>query len=136
MARAVRLRQNLRRGETAPVLPRSHLKSSDSPSQAESFLISRPWVVFQIEVAEEGARYRRLSPDDRRLYPHAPREEVVKWWKERGDWRDAFNRWLTDGSRQLVESVNAWKWRHESPSPEPEDPPDYPRGLRSSRYLK
>jgi hypothetical protein len=112
VARALRLRQNLRRGEHAPVLPRSRLGQDTTAAQAEAFLISRPWFVFQIEVAEEKTRYFRLSVEDQRRYPYSARSQVIKWWKERGDWRDEFNRgnWVT-----------AWKWRHESPSPEPED---------------
>jgi hypothetical protein len=112
VARALRLRQNLRRGEHAPVLPRSRLGQDTTAAQAEAFLISRPWFIFQIEIAEERMRYGRLSVEDKRRYPYSARDQVIKWWKERGDWRDEFNRsdWVT-----------AWKWQHESPSPEPED---------------
>ncbi len=121
MTRALRLRQNLRRGETAPVVPRSLLEPFDSPSHPESFLISRPWVIFQTEVAEESKRYLRIPLEQRRRYPHAPREQVIKWWKERGDWRDEFDKDVGYYVGDVVESMNAWKWRHESPSPEPED---------------
>ena len=113
VARAVRLRQNLRRGEHAPVIPRSRLRQDTTTlAEAETFLISRPWFLFQIEIAEERERYRRLSMEDQIKYPYSAQNQVIKWWKERGDWRDEFNRrdWVT-----------AWKWRHESPSPEPED---------------
>ncbi|KAK4171127.1 hypothetical protein QBC36DRAFT_295652, partial [Triangularia setosa] len=81
-------------------------------AQAEAFLISRPWFIFQIEVAEEKMSYGRLSVEDKRRYPYSAQNQVIKWWKERGDWRDEFNRgsWVT-----------AWKWQHESPSPEQED---------------
>ncbi|EFY89134.1 hypothetical protein MAC_04721 [Metarhizium acridum CQMa 102] len=103
VARALQLRQNLRRGEHAPVLPRSHLGQDTTAAQAEGFLISRPWFVFQIEVAEENKRYNRLSLEDQRRYPYSARNQVLKWWQERGD------------------RAHAWKWRHESPSPEPED---------------
>jgi hypothetical protein len=112
VARALRLRQNLRRGESAPVLPRSCLEQDATASQAESFIISRPWFIFRIELAEERTRYDRLSVDEQRRYPYSARKQVIKWWKERGDWREEFDRknWVT-----------SWKWRHESPSPEPED---------------
>lgn len=56
VARAVRLRQNLRRGENVPMPPQSRLEQDATASQAESFIISRPWFIFQIEVAEEKAR--------------------------------------------------------------------------------
>ncbi|KAF1952625.1 hypothetical protein CC80DRAFT_527691 [Byssothecium circinans] len=112
VARAVHLRQNLRRGENVPVLPRSCLKQDVTTSQAESFIISRPWFIFRIELAEERKRYDRLSVDEQRQYPHSAWKQVIEWWKERGDWREEFNRknWVT-----------SWKWQHESPSPEPED---------------
>ncbi|KAL2256548.1 hypothetical protein VTK26DRAFT_1498 [Humicola hyalothermophila] len=110
--RALDLRRNLRRGESAAVIPLSRLEADVTASQAESFLISRPWVLFQIEIAEEKTRYLRLDVDQQRRYPHSAREQVIKWWKQRGDWREEYDRnnWVT-----------SWKWRHESPSPEPED---------------
>lgn len=113
--RAMRLRQNLRRCESKPEIPRSHLNQDANASEAESFLISRPWITYNIEVAEEYTRYHRLDPGDRMHYGHKPDEQVVEWWKKRGDWREKFD--MPDGSTV----VNAWKWRHESPSPEPED---------------
>ncbi|KAI5859903.1 hypothetical protein GGS23DRAFT_607144 [Durotheca rogersii] len=109
---ALRLRQNLRRGEYAPVAPHSHLGPDATPTQADAFLLSRPWFVFQMEVAEERERYQRLSQRDQRRYPYSPSDEVQKRWEERGHWRDAYNR---------TQEVTAWKWQHESPSPEPED---------------
>lgn len=111
-ARAIRLRQNLRRGENAPVIPRSRLPQDVTASQAESFLISRPWFIFQLELAEEKLRYFRLSTDQRKHYPCPIRQQVIEWWKERRDWREEFDK---DGL------ATSWKWRHESPSPEPED---------------
>ncbi|KJZ74770.1 hypothetical protein HIM_05887 [Hirsutella minnesotensis 3608] len=111
--RALSLRQNLRRGESPPVLPRSCLRRDASASQAESFITSRPWFLFQIEVAEEQARCHRLEDAEQCfLYLRGARARVVRWWRERGDWRDDFDE---------VNKVTSWKWRHESPSPEPED---------------
>ncbi|USP82328.1 uncharacterized protein yc1106_09602 [Curvularia clavata] len=110
--RALRLRQNLRRGEKAPLLPRSRLDEGATTSQAESFLISRPWFIFQVELAEERIRYFRLSLDEQNQFPYSSRKQVIEWWKEREDWREEFDR---------NDLVTSWKWRHESPSPEPED---------------
>ncbi|KAI3318580.1 hypothetical protein HD806DRAFT_512031 [Xylariaceae sp. AK1471] len=112
IARALHLRRNLRRGEHAPVIPRSRPRRNTIATQAEAFLISRPWFTFQLELAEESARFDRLSVDEQRRYPHSSRRQVIEWWKDRGEWREEFNHasWVT-----------AWKWRHESPSPEPED---------------
>ncbi|PNY23162.1 Uncharacterized protein TCAP_06898 [Tolypocladium capitatum] len=112
VTRAMGLRQNLCRGESVPVPPRSRLERDATASHAESFITSRPWFIFQIELAEEATRHDRLSVDQARQYPRLTRKKVVEWWKERGDWREEFdeNNWVT-----------SWKWRHESPSPEPED---------------
>jgi hypothetical protein len=113
MTRAIRLRRNLRRGESASILPQSCLEQEVTASQAESFILSRPWFDFVIEWAEEMTRYRRLSDDEQLSSPYrTAREQVIKWWKERGDWMERFD---------IGNGVTSWKWRHESPSPEPED---------------
>ncbi|KAI0812807.1 hypothetical protein GGR55DRAFT_703538 [Xylaria sp. FL0064] len=102
---------SLRHGEHAPVLLRSRPGPDTTAAQAEAFLVSRPWFIFQVEVAEEFERYHRLSTQDRQHYPRSVQRHVIERWKERGDWRDEFRtNWAT-----------GWKWRHESPSPEPED---------------
>ena len=109
-------RQSLRRGETKDTVQRSHLEQDATTSEAESFIISRPWVTFQIECGEEQARYERaLAADLLNLHRHIPLKQVIEWWKERGDWREKFE--MPNGSTL----VGSWKWRHESPSPEPED---------------
>ena len=112
VTRAVRQRQKLRRGENAPVIPCSHLKQDVTAAEAESFLISRPWFVFRLELEEEETRIRRLSPFDEGRLPRTERGQVIERWNERGDWREEFNE---------TGLVDSWKWRHESPSPEPED---------------
>jgi hypothetical protein len=61
--------------------------------------------LFQIKVVEERARYDRLSNEQQRLCRYSPHTQVVKWWKERGDWRDKFDKTMSD---------TFWKWRHES----------------------
>ncbi|KAI9786412.1 MAG: hypothetical protein M1839_006872 [Geoglossum umbratile] len=92
VACALRLRQNLRRGENAPVLPQSCLEQDATASQAKSFMISRPWFIFQIELAEEGTSHYVVE-GARRL----------------------------EGEVGQEERATSWKWWHESPSPEPED---------------
>lgn len=106
VARAVQLRQNLHRGERAPLTPRSSLTLEATAAEAEVFFFSRPWFVFAVEVAEECVRLDRLPDHERGRLPPAT-NQVVKWWTERGDWRDGLDK--------------SWKWPHESPSPEPED---------------
>lgn len=103
--RAIHLRQNLHYGEHTLPTPHARLEENAAASQAESFIISRPWFLHHIEMAEEIERRNRM-PTQRFQTHHG--EVVRERWKARGD----------VGSRQLG---LGWKWRHESPSPEPED---------------
>ncbi|KAI1125401.1 hypothetical protein F5Y10DRAFT_279500 [Nemania abortiva] len=111
-ARALRLRQNLRRGERTPMSPWPHLSQDTTAAQDVEFLITRPWLTFQLEVAEEEARRQRLPIQDQDRCPHSPNTQVINWWKERGDLGDELSN---------VPPHMFWKWRHESPYPEPED---------------
>ncbi|KAK4132422.1 hypothetical protein BT67DRAFT_89442 [Trichocladium antarcticum] len=110
ITRALDLRRNLSCGEHAPPPPRSHLQEDCTASEAESFIISRPWFQWGVESVE--FRFRKTRLPTGLLKPKGPDEDgiVTKWWKERGDWQASSTR-LAPG----------WKWRHESPSPEPED---------------
>ncbi|KAM4066405.1 hypothetical protein HRG_000512 [Hirsutella rhossiliensis] len=111
--RALRQRQNLRRGESVPVPPRSHLEHGMDASQADSFIVTRPWFVFQLELNEESLKCRRRLPTaQRHQVDEMSIQRVNGWWRDRGDWRNEF-----DSTQRLT----SWKWRHESPSPEPED---------------
>ncbi|KAI0118160.1 hypothetical protein GGR51DRAFT_498329 [Nemania sp. FL0031] len=103
ISRAVQLRKNLAYGEHAPPPPRSHLRDDSSASEAESFIISRPWFIFEIEKFEFRERDRRIPVEQSGFSNPGEDGETTKRWKERGDW------------------FPTWKWRHESPSPEPED---------------
>jgi hypothetical protein len=103
ISRAVQLRRNLAYVEHAPPSPRSHLPRDASASEAESFIISRPWFTCQVEQAEFYVRTSRIPVEQLGFTTPGEDGQVAKWWKERGDWPPG------------------WKWRHESPSPEPED---------------
>ena len=74
----------------------------------ESMITSRPWYVWKLEVAEEDVRLSR-DPENSGTY-HQSRENVTTRWKEKGYWKDSWS------------DLPGWKWRHESPSPEPADP--------------
>ncbi|KAL2175262.1 uncharacterized protein P884DRAFT_331324 [Thermothelomyces heterothallicus CBS 202.75] len=114
ITRALELRRDLQRGEHAPVMPRSRLPDDASASQAESFIMSRPWAVYQTDYVEELQRFNRIPPQKARHYLDSMAKPVIERWKSRGDWKDE---WGAPDS----EVVPGWKWRHESPSPEPED---------------
>ena len=74
----------------------------------EFLITSRPWYVWQLEVREEEIRLRRCERD---VFYHAEaRENVTERWKEKGYWKENWP------------SLAGWKWKHESPSPEPVDP--------------
>ncbi|KAK4032851.1 hypothetical protein C8A01DRAFT_40701 [Parachaetomium inaequale] len=115
ITRAVMLRRGLHRGEHAPVLPRPRLPPDAPASQAESFIISRPWFIFEAEFLEERQRFHRIPTQRRRHHTDSMAKPVIEWWKSRGDWRDD---WSSPVDRA---DTPGWKWRHESPSPEPED---------------
>ncbi|KAK7991145.1 hypothetical protein PG990_015425 [Apiospora arundinis] len=119
VTRALRLRQTLRRGEHAPGAPLSHLEPDSTVSQAEAFLISRPWFVFRLEMFEDTMRANRLYSDTRITFKDRLSPSVKERWQERGEWRREFQ--FAQGYGVDVERVTSWKWRHESPSPEPED---------------
>ncbi|EJT69526.1 hypothetical protein GGTG_13145 [Gaeumannomyces tritici R3-111a-1] len=112
--RALRLRQNLRRGEWVPATPRRRLGPDSSTAEAESFLISRPWFLYRLDLEEEYTKLARSSNDD------------PKYWKtiELEHWR----RWEENGEYRLADDGAPcyWKWRHESPSPEREHTPTSP----------
>jgi hypothetical protein len=117
ISRAVQLRKNLDYGERLLPPPRSRLQENDSASQAESFIISRPWFLYSLECNEFSRRKDRI-PWQQRGRPHpGGGNQVTIWWKERGDWQED---WEVPG-KDRGHPVAEWKWRHESPSPEPED---------------
>ncbi|KAK6822987.1 hypothetical protein PG987_014532 [Apiospora arundinis] len=106
-------------GEHAPGAPLSHLEPDSTVSQAEAFLISRPWFVFRLEMFEDTMRANRLYSDTRITFKDRLSPSVKERWQERGEWRREFQ--FAQGYGVDVERVTSWKWRHESPSPEPED---------------
>ncbi|KAK7429380.1 hypothetical protein QQZ08_004193 [Neonectria magnoliae] len=115
VTRAVRLRKGIRCGEHVPPRPAVHLGEDATASQAESFIMSRPWFMYSVEVGERAAKLRGIDFFDKRRH-HGPRaKQVSEWWEERGDWRKD---WCEIGTKR---PGLGWKWRHESPSPEPED---------------
>lgn len=111
---AFRLRQGMRQSEHSPMPPRSSLGEDAPASQAESFIISRPWFVFDVEASEEVERYSGMPMKARRPYKGSMAASARERWKERGDLKA---HWRDPGGDILI----GWKWRHESPSPEPED---------------
>ncbi|PHH88174.1 hypothetical protein CDD83_7875 [Cordyceps sp. RAO-2017] len=105
-SRAIQLRQGLRRGQRGPLPPRHNLTADTTQSAAESFIISRPWYTYMVDIEDEETRSFRLQEH----YVQSVYEETVaERWRESGDW-DPWGRGTLPG----------WKWRHESPSPEPE----------------
>jgi hypothetical protein len=61
VSRAIELRKGLGYGEHVPPPPHSHLRDDVSASEAESFLISRPWFMLEVERVEF-ARGSFVSP--------------------------------------------------------------------------
>lgn len=113
ISRAVELRKGMPAGESAPPPPRSHLNHDASASEAESFIISRPWFMYSVEQMEFHQRMSRIPQQQWGNYSEGEDDQVKKWWKQRGDYK---SEWQVSGRL-----IPGWKWRHESPSPEPED---------------
>ena len=74
----------------------------------EFLITSRPWYVWELEVAEEVVRLSR-DPKNSETYTRS-QENVTARWKEKGYWKASWS------------DLPGWKWRHESSSPEPADP--------------
>ena len=100
-SRRVRLREGMRRGERGPLPPLCHLVPDASKAAAEAFITSRPWYTWEMDMAEERTRRRRLPMHMAHSGGNGPRVAVASRWEEAGDipWK--------------------WKWGHESPEPDP-----------------
>lgn len=108
-SRAARSREGWHRGARPPPSPRSGLAENASRSAAESFITTRPWYTYALDEEEERIRLERIP---RRLhgYYNMDHEELVEErWRETGMWNHH-----KDGRKRP-----GWKWKHESPSPEP-----------------
>jgi hypothetical protein len=78
ITRALMLRRGLRRGEHTPVLPRPRLPPDAPASQAESFIIARPWFIFQAEFLEERQRFHRIPTQRRRHHTDSIVKPVIE----------------------------------------------------------
>lgn len=86
--RALRLRQDLHRHEDSLEPPHTCLQYDASASQAESFIISRPWFRYHIEHAEESARFDRVPLKIR--CRTSQQFNLQKLWELRGDCSEAW----------------------------------------------
>ena len=93
-----------------PALAENHQDAEVDVDPREALITTRPWFRWKLEVAEEArrlARGRRFT-----LRGETAWENAKARWEAQGDWKDNWR------------NTPGWKWRHESPSPEPEDPND------------
>lgn len=87
--------------------------------EAEAFIVSRPWVTYNIHMAENLIRFKRVPKElrtgiGRRDTPRG--DQVRRRWEERGQWNDS---WDEPGIKE--QSIQpGWTWRDETPEPEPE----------------
>lgn len=90
-----------------------------SMREAEAFIVSRPWLVYEMHKAENKIRFKRIPPSllwrlDTWFFPEGQERRV---WKERGEWNDS---WDEPGIKE--QSIQpGWTWRDESPEPELDD---------------
>lgn len=116
-------RQGLRRGEHLPVPSHPKPQPHASASDADAFITSRPWFQFHLELQEEGQREHRLSwQQEEYLYRNQPSDHspIIERWKNRGIWKEEWEPLEQGSSGENLPQIG-WKWRHESPSPEPEN---------------
>ena len=71
--------------------------------------------MYKLEAMVEYERYIRISSEERVNVQYSADKQVAKWWMERGAWRDDYD------AERPSRTIASWKWRNESPSPEPED---------------
>ncbi|OAL34119.1 hypothetical protein AYO20_06574 [Fonsecaea nubica] len=98
---------------------------TDVVDDREFLITSRPWFAWALEAAEEEVKLQRLPmPPTISAYEPA-RANVMARWKEDGRWKDSWTDNTTDRVHPGVwPHLVGWKWRNESPSPEPADPND------------
>ncbi|KAH7000243.1 hypothetical protein EDB80DRAFT_811358 [Ilyonectria destructans] len=90
-----------------------------SMREAEAFIVSIPWVTYNIHMAENLIRFKRVPKElrtgiGRRDTPRG--DQVRRRWEERGQWNDS---WDEPGIKE--QSIQpGWTWRDETPEPEPE----------------
>lgn len=87
-----------------------------SDKKGESFLISRPWFAFRLEIQEEVARLDRLTFENRITMKKSLADIVSNRWREQGLWNDEWNKLQYNGK-----PVVGWTWPDEPPAPELED---------------
>ncbi|KAH0829794.1 hypothetical protein AYO21_06724 [Fonsecaea monophora] len=99
-----------------------HQYDTDVVDDREFLITSRPWFVWALEAAEEEVKLRRL-PMQPTISAYEPaRVNVMARWKEDGRWKDSWTDNTTDYINPPVwPHLVGWKWRNESPSPEPAD---------------
>jgi hypothetical protein len=87
--RAVRLARTSAAGSVCRY-PLSRISKARLPTQAESFMISRPWFIWDVEKGEERIRFARVPeeyrPGSTNYSSDALSELIAKRWKQRGDW--------------------------------------------------
>ncbi|RMD43673.1 hypothetical protein DV735_g1411, partial [Chaetothyriales sp. CBS 134920] len=97
-----------------------NIYNTETIDDREALITSRPWFVWALEAAEEEVKQMR-DPKQFMIEAYKPARAIVTArWKEKGWWKDSWSRKIPEGGgikRDLV----GWKWRHESPSPEPPD---------------
>ena len=101
------IRQHLTKQDKWPHPPPTEAErhADELVDSREKFLSTRPWLAWEIDVEEEHIRLTRINRDGWSIAP----ENVKARWKALGQWKDNWG------------ELPGWKWKHESPSPEPPD---------------
>ena len=89
--------------------PERKSRTEASIIQGESLITSRPWYLYELETEERAIKYSRFPRREWEVYGLDPGANVKREWEEKSVWKDSWG------------DKPGWRWRHESPSPEPED---------------
>ncbi|CEJ94370.1 hypothetical protein VHEMI09907 [[Torrubiella] hemipterigena] len=109
-------RRDLCYGEHRPVTPRADLAPDASRAQWLSFLSSRPWFTYYLEIEEESLRLERLPEEELAKITSTAPSRVRSRWQALGIWD---RNWEAFCSKDTKSPYPGWKWRSETPESDP-----------------
>ncbi|EJT79280.1 hypothetical protein GGTG_04366 [Gaeumannomyces tritici R3-111a-1] len=124
IVRAVRERRNLCRGRWAPVAPRRHPGPDTSAAEAYSFLTSRPWFIYKLDLEVELTKLERLQHGyGSIIYRGTAIWERDQLWKREGESSQPERYWVrSHSSSPIPGQVECPSRFPRSPSPIPSSP--------------
>lgn len=110
-------RSDLCYAEHRPVAPRADLAPDATRAQWLSFLSSRPWFTYYLEIEEEMLRLERLPEEEFAKISSTAPSRVRSRWQALGIWD---RNWEAFCCKDTKSPYPGWKWRTETPESDPE----------------